>query len=248
MLHSFRSERIPLWMAAERRYATRRTLEEAVRTGALTAVVNANGARLLSVADLLALYGRPSSPADIYGMHWGDPDIYEPLRFIRKRYLEPLLSPEKSGVEIGPGGGRWTRYLARLRRLYAVDYHQEMLDELARNFDKPNIIRIKNNGADFPGIGDREIDLVFSFDAFVHFDLPIVTDYLRSMRRILKPGGSAFIHYSDKAKIQARENPGFADNSPETMRKLVSDLGYEITLEDTTSMWHSAIIVFQAPP
>jgi SAM-dependent methyltransferase len=245
MLRDFRAEQIPLWIAAQRGYATRRTLEEAVRDGALAAAIMPNGQRQLKVADLLKLYGRPNSTADIYGSHWGDPETLEPLRFIRKRYLEPLLSPELVGVEIGPGGGRWTRYLAHFRKLYAVDYHQEMLDELARNFDRPNIIRIKNNGNDFPGIGDEEVDLVFSFDAFVHFDLSIVREYLRAMNRIMKPGATGFIHYSDKTKIMARENPGFAENSPETMRKLVTELGYEISIEDTTSIWHSAIVLFK---
>jgi Methyltransferase domain len=245
MLHDFRSASIPLAHAARRGYATRRTLEQAISKGELTAEVRENGVRLLKLDDLERLYGRPSG--GIYGLEWGDPDWFGPLRFIKDRYLLPLLSAELVGVEIGPGGGRWTQYLQRIKRLYAVDFHQELLDELKRNFNRPNIIPIKNNGDDFPGISDNEVDFVFSLGVFVHLDLPIIEAYLNNMKRIMKPGATAFIDYSDKQKIMARVNWGFSENSPETMRRLLADLGYVITLEDTTTMWHSGIVVFQKP-
>jgi phospholipid N-methyltransferase len=247
MLAEFRGKRIPLWMAADRGFATRPTLEAAVRRGELTVVTTDKGFRLLSLNELERLYGAPKPARDIYGMQWGDPDRAPPLNFIRNQYLFPLISPEKTGVEIGPGGGRWTRYLAQMKRLYAIDYHQEMLDELAKRFDRPNIVRIKNNGADFPGVGDQEIDLVFSFDVFVHLDLPIIENYLASMERIMKPGAKAFLHYSDMTKIMARRISSFSQNTPDTMRRMVSDAGYIIEQEDTTTMWHSSIIIFKSP-
>ena len=245
MLRAFRPARIPLWQAAKRGYATRRTLEEAIRKGELSSEPAANGVRLLSLDELDRLYGAPSG--GIYGLEWGDPDWHAPFKFLKTQYLLPLLSAEMVGVEIGPGGGRWTQYLLRMKRLYVVDFHQELLKELKRNFHRPNIIPIKNHGDDFPGISDSEVDFVFSHGVFVHLDLPIIEAYLKNMQRIMKPGATAFIDYSDKQKIMARINPGFAENSPETMRGLLADLGYVITLEDTTTMPHSGIIVFQKP-
>lgn len=245
MLRDFRPERIKLWTAVARGYASRAELERAVRTGDLPYERGPNNARLVRIEDLERLYGRPRG--DLYGLHWGDPDTLEPLRFIKNRYLQPLLDTDFVAVEIGPGGGRWTRYLTSMRRLYVVDFHEEMLRELRRHVDASNIVCIKNNGDDFPGIGDEEIDFLFSFDTFVHFDLPLVEAYLRNMWRILKPGAPAFIHYSDKRKIIAAVNPGFAVNDPATMRALVERCGYSILQEDTTSMWHSAIIIFRRP-
>jgi SAM-dependent methyltransferase len=244
MLRDFHRPSIPLYVAASRGYAARQTLEADVASGALGAEIGAKGQRLIRVEDLERRYGRPSTGGDIYGMHWGDPEHVAPLKFINNHYLQPLLSPELVGVEIGPGGGRWTRYLSRIRKLYAVDFHQEMLDELRRNVALPNVELIRNNGDDFPGIGDAEVDLVFSFDVFVHFELPLVRRYLEAMRRIMKPGAIAFIHYSDKRKIMAQLNPGFGENSPETMRALVEELGYGVLQEDTTTMWHSSILIF----
>ena len=41
---------------------------------------------------------------------------------------------EVTAVEIGPGGGRWTRYLLGFKSIYAVDYHDEVLREFAKTF------------------------------------------------------------------------------------------------------------------
>lgn len=180
----------------------------------------------------------------VYGLSWGDPENAEPLRFIRDRWVLPYVNPQHTAVEIGPGGGRWTRYLMGCERVYAVDYFQELLDELGRNFREKNIIPIKNNGTDFPGVPEHAVDFVFSFGTFVHFDAPVIEKYLQSIRSILRPGGNVVLHYSDMTKIMARENSGFADNTPERMRKMVLDAGYRILEEDLTTMWHSSLIRF----
>jgi Methyltransferase domain len=195
---------------------------------------------------ILKAVKRELSYGGIYGLEWGDPEVVVPLRFIRDRYLSPYVSGEKCAVEIGPGGGRWTRYLIGFGKLYVVDYYPELLDEMRRNFRTPKIECIKNNGTDFPGIGDRSADYLFSFGTFVHLDTHLIADYLRNMRRILKRDANVVIHYSDKTKIMAQMNDGFSDNTPEKMRSLVLDAGYEIRAEDLTSMWHSSIIHFTA--
>ncbi len=59
----------------------------------------------------------------IYGLQWGDPEVSVPLKFIRDRYIRPYIDFDHTAVEIGPGGGRWTRYLLSFRCLYALDYH-----------------------------------------------------------------------------------------------------------------------------
>ncbi|SRR6266446_3535442 len=245
MLRDFRAEKITLLHAVERGYATRADLEKAVRSGALAAEAGTNKSRFLKVADLEKLFGKPRG--DIYGMHWGDPEHLAPLAFIKNHYLLPLIEKEFTGVEIGPGGGRWTQYLKKMKRLYVVDFYQEMFAEFSRHFTAANIIPIKNNGSDFPGIGDEEVDFLFSFGVFVHFELPLIESYLRNMQRVLKHGAKLLIHYSDKRKIMAALNPGFGVNDPDTMRELVTNCGYSVVQEDTTTMWHSSIIIFMRP-
>lgn len=180
----------------------------------------------------------------LYGLEWGDPEAFEPLRFVRDRYVVPYVTPNSVTLEIGPGGGRWTRYLLPSKRLYVVDYHAELLAELRRNFNMPNMVFIKNNGADFPEVPAGCVDFLFSFGVFVHLELETISRYLESMRSVLKPGANVVLQYSDKNKIMAQMNPGFSHNSPETMRSLVVERGYRVLEEDVTTLWHSALIRF----
>ncbi len=180
----------------------------------------------------------------IYGMEWGDPETLPPLIYVREHYLLPYIDRSKTVLEIGPGGGRWTRYMMGAGTIYAVDYHQELLGELHRYVRGSNLHPILNNGDDFPGVPDASIDFVFSFGAFVHLDVDIIERYLANLRRVLAPGAIVVIQYSDKTKPLAKANKGFSENDPETMRALVLAADYEVQEEDTGSLWHSAIIRF----
>ena len=111
----------------------------------------------------------------IYGLQWGDPETSDLLRFILDRYVRPYVKSDHTALEIGPGGGRWTRYLLDFSKVYAIDYHLELLRELQRNFRRQkNLEFVKNNGADFPGVPDKSIDFLFSFGALVHIELDII--------------------------------------------------------------------------
>jgi SAM-dependent methyltransferase len=181
----------------------------------------------------------------LYGMEWGDPDTVEPLRFVRDRWMLPYVRGDQVAVEIGPGGGRWTRYLLGFKRLYAVDYHSELLAELKKSVKNPNVIFVQNSGTDFPDVPSGEVDFVFSFGCFVHLDMPLIEGYLANIKGILKPGGNVVIHYSDMNKIMARELvPSFAENTPEQMQSMVVAAGFTILEEDLTTLWHSSLIRF----
>jgi len=179
-----------------------------------------------------------------YGLEWGDPERDAPLIYVKNHFLIPYVTPRTTVLEIGPGGGRWTRYLLAARTVYAVDYHQELLDELGVNFRADNLISIKNNGTDLPGVPPESIDFVFSFGVFVHLDLDLIDAYLGSFKSVLKSGGSIVLQYADKTKPMAKLNDGFAENTPEQMRQFILSHGYRIEEEDTGTMWHSSIVRF----
>jgi SAM-dependent methyltransferase len=180
----------------------------------------------------------------LYGLHWGDPDVRPYLRNVRDHWLLPYVDPDKVGLEIGPGGGRWTRYMLPFRRLYAVDFYPELLAELRKNFTQSNIVEILNNGSDFPGVPEASVDFAFSFGTFVHIDPEIVQDYLNNLKTVIRPDGQVVLQYPDKTKPAARDNPGFADNNPERMRDMVGRAGFRIVEEDLLSLPHSAMIRF----
>jgi SAM-dependent methyltransferase len=180
----------------------------------------------------------------LYGLQWGDPDQNEGLRSVKERFLLPYCDPAATGLEIGPGGGRWTRYMLALDRLYVVDYHEELLRELRKNYSQPNMVFVKNNGTDLPGVPDQSVDLVFSFGTFVHLDRDLIAAYLASLRRVVKPGANLVIQYSDKTKPAAQQNDGFADNDPARMCAMVEQAGYTIVEEDRATLPHSSVVRF----
>lgn len=185
------------------------------------------------------LFGR-----NLYGLQWGDPETSGPLAYVRDHFLLPYVTPGKTVVEIGPGGGRWTRYMLRAKKIYAVDFHQELLDELKSRFNAKNIEFVRNNGTDFPAIPPGSVDFIFSFDAFVHFDIDIIERYLAEIKPLLNPQSNVVIHYADKRKPLAKRNVHLSENDPETMRQLVASRGYSIREEDTYSLSHSSLIRF----
>jgi cyclopropane fatty-acyl-phospholipid synthase-like methyltransferase len=182
---------------------------------------------------------------DIYGLEWGDPEQVSPLSYVREHFLAPYVKEESTILEIGPGGGRWTRYMVPAKKIIAVDYHQELLDELKLNFDLPNIVFVKNNGDDFPGIEDGSVDLLFTFGVFVHLDIDIIDRYLKNMKRLLHSKSNVVIQYSDKRKpLAKKQGPNFSENNPDIMEELVLKNGFSIYEEDTYTMWHSSVIRF----
>jgi ubiquinone/menaquinone biosynthesis C-methylase UbiE len=184
------------------------------------------------------------SPTNYYGREWGDPDVTAPQVFIRDRYLLPYVNPDHVALEIGPGGGRWTKHLLAFRRLYVIDYHSELLCELRARCDRPNMRFIVNHGNDFPGVPEKSIDFLFSFACFVHLEPHLIAAYLKNMTNILKPGGNAVISYSDKTKIGAQTNSTFSENTPVRMREMVTKGGFRILEEDLTTLWNSSVVRF----
>ncbi len=180
----------------------------------------------------------------IYGIQWWSPDTEPCLQHVRDHYLLRYVAEEHAAIEIGPGGGRWTKYMLGFGKLYCVDHHQDLLDELRRTYDLPNMVFIKNNGTDFPGIPVESIDFVFSFGVFVHLDIDIIGEYLVNMKPLLKRSATLVIQYSDKRKERARRNLWFSENNPDMMRNLVSGAGYRVLEEDLDSLPHSSVIRF----
>src|SRR5689334_4713838 len=76
------------------------------------------------------------APCPVYGLEWGDPDFVPPLQYVRDHFLLPYLKPDATVVEIGVGGGRWTRYMLGVEKLYAIDYHQQLLDDLRSTYNQ----------------------------------------------------------------------------------------------------------------
>ena len=103
---------------------------------------------------------------------------------------------DRSVLEIGCGIGRMTQRLADLYGdVIGLDVSEEMLEQARRRLAAvPNIVWVHGNGHDLQGIGDASVDAVFSYIVLQHMPTPAgQCQYLREIRRVLRPGGIAGI-------------------------------------------------------
>jgi SAM-dependent methyltransferase len=102
-------------------------------------------------------------------------------------------------LEIGPGGGRWSEaLLARSSRVVLVDVSERPLELCRQRFaGESRITYVLSSGSDLPGIPDRSIEAVWSFDVFVHLAPRDQASYLDEIARVLAPGGVAVLHHAD---------------------------------------------------
>jgi SAM-dependent methyltransferase len=204
-----------------------------------------------------------------YGDQWGDPSVggfgyvWRKLRHgrkvpgnlakVRKRYLEPYVSPDAVALEIGAGGGRWTHYLLSAREVVVVELNSEFFPYLENRFpEAAHKFRFyETSGYEIGGVEDDSIDFVFSFGTFVHIDPDGIDAYLTEIRRVLRPGAVATIHYADRSKKFFAGRPpgygGFSDMDAEKMEKLLGKHGFELVEHDRTTLNHSNVSVFRRP-
>ena len=134
----------------------------------------------------------------VYGLQWGDPRQDRHLQDVVEQALVPFV-PSSDGtiVEIGAGGGRWSRELiGRAARLILVDGEPLFEQAIQRHSDCRGVEFVVSPDGALPAIADASVDFVFSFDTFVHFHNELFDRYVASIGRILKPGGFLTLHYA----------------------------------------------------
>ena len=110
--------------------------------------------------------------------------------------------PAHTILEIAPGFGRWTQFLAGMcERLILVDLSEKCIAACRQRFrDATHIEYHVNDGRSLAFIADGSVDFVFTFDSLVHVDADVVEAYLGEINRILKHDGTGFIHHSNLAE------------------------------------------------
>jgi len=204
-----------------------------------------------------------------YGDQWGDPSASR-LRYlarnlrhgrkrpgnlskVRSRHLDPYVRPDTVALEIGSGGGRWTRYLLAAREVTVVELNAEFFRYLEQRFpaDRAKLRFYETSGYELRGVEDESIDFVFSFGTFVHIDPAGIDEYLGEIRRVLRPGGVATIHYGDRSKPFFEGKPpgyiGFADMDGDTMERFAAEHELELVAHDRTTLNHSNVAVLRRP-
>jgi ubiquinone/menaquinone biosynthesis C-methylase UbiE len=199
-----------------------------------------------------------SNPDKAYGVQWGDPELrglryliqrlfhpsYGPGRLYKvvDKYIRPYVRASSTVLEIGPGGGRWTRYLVAASKVICVDINPEFFGALRSMFPTANLEFYQPQGCDLRPVPDESVDFAFSFGTFVHIEPEGISEYLMEIHRVLRPGGIAAVQYAEKKKPLARDNPTFSYMTADKMEAMAP---MPIVAHNTRILKHSNIVVFK---
>lgn len=117
-----------------------------------------------------------------------------------ERLVDPYARPGATVLEIGPGHGRWSEALARRAgRLILVDLSPRCIEHCRNRLSgRAGVETFVTGGNELPPGLEGAVDLVWSYDAFVHIAPSDIQRYLKHIRRVLKPGGWAVIHHANR--------------------------------------------------
>ncbi len=148
-------------------------------------------------------------------------------------------------LELACGFGRHARRIAdRCGRLTLLDTSEYAIARCRERFaDLAHVdFILSTTGRDFPGVADRSLSAVYSYDSMVHFEAGCVFAYLREIHRALRPGGRALLHHSAWRGRPARRitrNPCWrACMDPDEFAHESGALGFRIE-SMRTFPWHS---------
>lgn len=165
-----------------------------------------------------------------------------------ERVIEPMVRDLdfRHVLEIAPGHGRNTEFLRRrAQSIFLVDVNQTCIDACRERFgearDGCRFFYGVTDGNGVPMVPDASITLVYTFDSMVHFDKLIVRDYVREIRRVLRPGGCAVLHHSNLG--QQRPNSDWARNignrsemTAEIMRGYADEAGLNVRFQRSSGI------------
>ncbi|MBV9598338.1 MAG: class I SAM-dependent methyltransferase [Chloroflexi bacterium] len=163
-----------------------------------------------------------------------------PAEALLSATLFPHLQPDAVVCEVGPGTGRFSRYiLPRIPRgqLHLVDHSPWMVRFLRGYFrNQSNVVVHLGDGQSLPMPNDRWMDVVFVAGTVIALELGTIQRYAVEFARVLKPGGLVVFDYLDPTTDDGwahlhTEGRRLADvysyHAPEVIDRVFTDAGFE---------------------
>jgi len=119
----------------------------------------------------------------------------------------PIIKNEDftSTLELACGHGRNTEFLRRYAKsIDLIDVNQVCVDACRERFGSQRdgcTFRYHVTSGNKLPVDSNSISFGYSWDSMVHFDKLVVRDYVFEFARVLKVGGSAFLHHSNYGMI-----------------------------------------------
>ena len=162
-------------------------------------------------------------------------DINESLQTEIESRIALHSSWEYPGLEIGCRDGEWTKFLVSNDPLYIVDQYPDFIESTLENFTeeyqsrlRPYIIKDHNMDA----LPQGQMAFVFCWNFLNYRSLDTVKEYLKSVKELLRPGGTFMFSYNNGDIPQAA---GYAEvwwmsYIPKSMLlPMCESLGFEVT-------------------
>ena len=111
--------------------------------------------------------------------------------------MRPYLRNGATVMEIGPGAGRWSSFLVgEAGHLILVDISDRCLELCRKQFAAcSNVSYVLVDAPSLRDVAVDSVDLVWSFDVFVHIAPADTAAYLREFARVMRPGAVGVIHH-----------------------------------------------------
>ena len=176
------------------------------------------------------------------GEEWGRLD--DAVQVIEE-WILPHVGPDSVVGEIGTGGGRVaTRVAPHVGQFHCFDVSRNMLGLVDKELRDLGVVAHLHHLPEpvLPAHLESSLDLLYSFDVFVHIDLHVQWRYVQELARVLKPGGKGFLHTSDLTSRggweRFAEQPhyrveGFYFMTPQAVRTLIERAGLRIVAEQS---------------
>ena len=169
--------------------------------------------------------------------------------------------PAASLLEIACGHGRVTEFLLpHCERYVGVDLAPDCVATCERRFAGVGKASFRQvDGRTLAGIGDDSVDFAISWDSLVHAEHDAVAGYVAELARVLRPGGTAFLHHSNLGEHTAAdgtltvENPHWRASSvsAERVRAWAAPHGLQVVAQELlqwgSPAWNDCFTLLRRP-
>ena len=180
----------------------------------------------------------------LYGYDWGDPENdQDPLgnyAAIKSRVTN-LLTPEKTILEIGSLGGKWTQYFLKAKEVICVDLNEVGFKYIEQKMPSDRLRFYLTKGDELRGINGNSVDIVFSMDSLVRTPRKYLFRYFKEIHRVLKPSGRMMIHLPFIEK-EGSASRGFINLTAEEIRRWCRKAKLKIVDIDKKTIEHGIIL------
>lgn len=128
---------------------------------------------------------------DFFQKAWGEEGYYENFSYgtgiesVCDKGLNPFFSIDKTALEIGSGGGVFTkRMVGKFQQLFAIDVIKMPL--IFKEYKNFMYFELADQDFFCSPIPNESIDFCFAYNVFCHLSNSALKEYLHSVNRVLK--------------------------------------------------------------